>query len=351
MRYCTNECVKTFNKKKTFAYLPTLFFFTYVTGNTTLILLGLIVICIYRPPGHASTAFCDELSDVFDQLIDTKTSSYVICGDFNCPDSDQLLNCRVDDVFTRYNLHQHVNAPTHDSGHVLDLILTPSTEPNLVSDLVVHSVCFSDHHLLSCRIASPRPQLSITSYSYRAIKQIDINAFRRDLSDSPLFDAADMSVDAYADLFDSEMTRLLDTHAPIRHATKRCGKNDCRRLSKEAREAKRHRRRLERRYRRTRNETDRLAYKAACVTARDSITSSRTNEIRTSLAESAGDQRATWRTASKLLHSKPPVYHSDDDCANLANEFSLFFTDKVRRIRESVDAAVKQLPARSFPMR
>jgi len=180
---------------------------------------------------------------------------------------------------------------------------------------------------------------------------MDMDGFRRDVMKSTLFEVAETSVDAYADLFDSEMARLLDIHAPLRVKTKRCGKNDCRWSSEEAREAKRHRRRLERRYRRTNNEADRRAYKAACVAACDSINKSRADDIRSSLEEAAGDQRATWRTAHKLLHSKPPVYHSDVDSEKLANEFSQFFADKVSRICDAITAAVKLLPVRTFPVR
>jgi hypothetical protein len=180
---------------------------------------------------------------------------------------------------------------------------------------------------------------------------MDMDGFRRDVMKSTLFEVAETSVDTYADLFDSEMARLLDIHAPLRVKTKRCGKNDCRWLSEEAREAKRHRRRLERRYRRTNNEADRRAYKTACVAACDSINKSRADDIRSSLEEAAGDQRATWRTAHKLLHSKPPVYHSDVDSEKLANEFSQFFADKVSRICDAITAAVKLLPVRTFPVR
>ena len=38
-----NRPIKTFYKIKTFSDLPTLFFLTYVTGNSTLILLGLAI--------------------------------------------------------------------------------------------------------------------------------------------------------------------------------------------------------------------------------------------------------------------------------------------------------------------
>jgi len=79
-------------------------------------------------------------------------------------------------------------------------------------------------------------------------------------------------VDEFAELFDSEVQRILAFHAPLRSGRRRSGKNDTRQLSDEARRAKQLRRRLERRYRRTGLESDRRAYQAACTTARDRIT-------------------------------------------------------------------------------
>ena len=56
------------------------------------------------------------------------------------------------DVFLQHGLRQHVTTPTHVGGNILDLILTRDDDVNsrLVSQLSVMSVCFSDHHLLTC---------------------------------------------------------------------------------------------------------------------------------------------------------------------------------------------------------
>ena len=65
---------------------------------------------------------------------------------------------------------------------------------------------------------------------------------------------------------------------------------------------------------------------------------SRTENFRGQLAEAQGDQRATWRVANRQLHSKPPTYHSDDDCARLSTTFGQFFKDKLNRISDTIAA-------------
>ena len=50
-----------------------------------------------------------------------------------------------------------------------------------------------------------------------------------------------------------------------------------------------------------------------------SIRKSRADSFREQLAEAHGDHRATWRVANRLLHNKPPMYYSDDECAHVFN--------------------------------
>jgi len=76
-------------------------------------------------------------------------------------------------------------------------------------------------------------------------------------------DDVPLSVDKYVELFDFEMKRILDIHAPLQSRTRRVGRNDCRWLSDEARKAKRSCRPLERRCRRMKSSTDQLSLNAA----------------------------------------------------------------------------------------
>jgi len=195
---------------------------------------------------------------------------------------------------------------------MLDLILTARAEANFISSQSVCSICFSDHHLLRCEIGIRRPPPIINKYSFRRINSMNIDASRSFMLRSKLFDEdLCVNVDEFADLIDSEVTRQLVVYAPLQTRSRRCGQNDSRWLSTKAREAKRLHRRLERRYHCTRLDVDKKAFSDARCAARDSIMKSRADDIRGKLAKVEGDARATWRTAQKLLHSKPPVYQND----------------------------------------
>jgi hypothetical protein len=232
---------------------------------------------------------------------------------------------------------------------MLDLILTMNNEAKFIANQSVKSVCFSDHHLVSCRLGIQRPSPVTVSYSFRRINSIDIGAFSADIVNSKLFDRSDnVTVDSFAALIDSEVTRILDLHAPTQTRSRRCGLNDSRWLSDEARHAKRLRRRLEKRYHRTRLDADKKAFVDARNAARESIMKSRADSIRRQMDDVNDDHRATWRMANKLLHGKPPVYHDDADCAKLSTSFSDYFIDKISRIRENIAAALQSIPSRQF---
>ena len=104
---------------------------------------------------------------------------------------------------------------------------------------------------LTCRLGVPLPQPVTTTYTYRSLSKIDTTAFSVDILQSRLYGELELDADGYADLFDAEVQRVLDIHAPLRTGRRHCGQHDSRHLSDEARHAKQQCRRLERRYRRT----------------------------------------------------------------------------------------------------
>ena len=122
-------------------------------------------------------------------MIDGK--QYIICGDLNCPGDDEaLIDHHLQDILTSYNQQQLVLDPTHDSNHTLDLLITPELSNNWVSDVSIHSLCFTDHSLVRCRLGFTLRRSPTVTFSYRRINQIDLIAFRRDIAQSSIFDPA-----------------------------------------------------------------------------------------------------------------------------------------------------------------
>ena len=93
----------------------------------------------------------------------------------SCSLALEQLNSHAVDLFNLYSLHQHVSVPTHVSGNVLDLILSQDGDVSspLVSSVSVQSVCFSDHHLLTCHLGVPQTPPVVMTYSYRSLRTMD----------------------------------------------------------------------------------------------------------------------------------------------------------------------------------
>ena len=107
---------------------------------------------VYRFPNSTKTN-----NDDLCTWIESLRGVYVIIGDFNFPDirwqtgvlgskGQQFLET-VHDKF----LHQHVETETHNSGNVLDLILT-NDEQMISDEKTVGQLGQSDHHIVMCSL-------------------------------------------------------------------------------------------------------------------------------------------------------------------------------------------------------
>ena len=132
---------------------------------------NIVVVCLYRPPGAVSQIFCCQLADLLDQLI-LADQRFILCGDFNCPgEGDNHISSELHDVLQRYNLLQHVHEATHTGGNTLDLVLSPSDDASLVSEVSVCSTCFSDHHVISCRLGVPWHRPTVVHSQFRDLRR------------------------------------------------------------------------------------------------------------------------------------------------------------------------------------
>jgi len=121
---------------------------------------------VYRPPGAVGRVFCDQLADVFDELL-LCGRRFVVCGDY-CPGAgDNQLDTSLVDVLQRYNLLQHVRDATHDGGNTLYLLLTSNDDAALLSRVTVHPTCFGDHYMVACQLHQPQNVPTAVRYQFR----------------------------------------------------------------------------------------------------------------------------------------------------------------------------------------
>ena len=137
----------------------------------------------------------------------------------------------------------------------------------------------------------------------------------------------------------------------MRQCTRRPPKAITKFLSTEAIEAKRLRRRLERRWLETHLESDRLAYRHACRSTNKLINCSRRNHFRDQLL-AATTAKDRWSVSKELLHSTKTVHHrTTDELIKLCNLFSNYFVDKISCLKRAVASNASLLTTSLFPDR
>ena len=241
---------------------------------------------------------------------------------------------------------QHVNVPTR-SDNLLDLLISDGSY--VVSDIRVDDAgCVSDNCLITARIGfqtASRPPIRTTVCS---LKNFDVNSFEAALRSSSLHTNLADTADAFADQMADIVSAELDRVAPLRTVVRRRPNPTAKWLSLEADAAKRKRRRLERKWKASSLETDRVTYRSACRVSNNLINQSRQDHYRQKLDES--DPKQCWQTAKELLHSKDRAQApSEADSDRLCNEFSALFVNKITDLKNQILSNLHNLKLKHFP--
>ena len=195
---------------------------------------------------------------------------------------------------------------------------------------------FSDHYMLLTDITVQRPKPDLLHYVFIDMRQVVPAEFAARLRQTEVFLAPADDVDDFNDQLERSVTGVLDILAPLKSRTKRRGKRNSRWLSSAAVDAKRTRRQLERRWKATTKEADRVAYRAACRIANAEINASRAAFYNRRLSEADGDQRALWRVAKELLHDDRPPDSGPTEAKRLCDDFVNFFNEKLKKIVDDI---------------
>jgi hypothetical protein len=178
--------------------------------------------CVYRP-GPLTEAFFSDF-DEFIGSIFLKFSQIIICGDLNIHlDNPKLKNSsKFLQLLSSYGLTQLVTQPTHQQGHILDVVISSNKviDPENITanplDASIFPTC--DHfpitfNVLSCLNGSRNEKKTI---SFRNLRSIDSKNFKKDLVTS----LSDINCNGFAfdeiiTTYNNKCNQVLDEHAPV----------------------------------------------------------------------------------------------------------------------------------------
>ena len=136
--------------------------------------------------------------------------------------------------------------------------------------------------------------------------------------------------------YSERLTSILDIHAPIIHRIVIPRPINAPWYTSSLHTAKRKRTTLERRWRRSRKQTDRVAYRNQCAVVAKQLSDIKQKYYSDKIIECAGDAKMLHSITNKLLIDQhTQQLPRDDDDTHLANRFCDYFTQKIDNIRNN----------------
>ena len=259
----------------------------------------------------------------------------LITGDFNVHVNDltDTNASSFSSLLSSSGLHQHISDATHKAGHTLDLLITRSSDILVFSNLQIIDG-LSDHSAITCDLLLKKPRALTKVIFKRHFKAIDNVDFCNDLAISDLFHSIPTpDLGTKVNRYNNTLRTLLDKHAPSKKCTITIRPNYLW-YSEDINAEKQKRRHLERAWRRSRLEIDRLLYQEQKQKVNHLMAKAKSNYYNKLFLATAKDPKQLFKLTNRLLHRCPvsplPESHSDD---KLSNEFCCFFTEKIQKIR------------------
>ena len=305
--------------------------------------------CMYRSPPSkknklTNSDFLREFPDLLDHVNLLRGKS-IILGDFNVHfnDKSNYLTKQVLDLTDSFNFSQAVSEPTfHRSGNILDWVLHKEAD-NLLLSCELNHLLSSDHAAVILQLNFERPERLPVYKKVRDIKNINMSTFKADVKS--FVDQQGQNITAES--LDTGLRNILDKHAPI--IEKKVPKKQdpwMPEIADQLRHAKQLRRRAERRHKKTRLTIDYLIMKDREAEVVQIIQSAREKYLLQKIKD-AKDSKNFYKSTDQILGKTKEINLPKNIPINgLPEQFSNFFTNKIRMIRDELD----QIDANQSPL-
>ena len=290
--------------------------------------------------------FLEELCDYLDSLV-FKEGLNILWGDFNIS-KEQSVNktfySNFIDLLESKGYKLIIDKPTHDKNGILDLIFVPfnSDIGNAVIFGPDSGVEISDHFPIKIEIPlEPEKVSKFKHIKYRDFKNVDLNLLKMNLALSfscNLFNNMDMiartNLESATKFLIDTLTQNIDVHAPIIDKKIKITKHVVNNL--EIRDARRQKRKAERKFKKTKDEKDKEKLRNAKKDLNRIITQHRDQYFQEKFQISKGNLRHTYKLVNQLLDkSNKSIFPNHSEEKDLADKFADFYLNKIECIRNN----------------
>jgi len=305
---------------------------------------------IYRPPpstqnGFKNSVFFQEWHNYMDQLA-SDPHELIIAGDVNIhlDNENHPDTRRFTDILTSCNLKQHINDPTHKSGHTLDVLITRDSTKLLCDPPFVHDphLCdFHGHsagdHLGIClKILYKKPSCITQKIRFRKYRTISTPVFLNDVLNASANIDLTQSSQQLVSTYNNLMQKIIDKHAPLITKTITL-RPHAPWYDDTLREAKHERRKAERKWRHTHLVEDKRLYKDKCNRMNALLSNAKKVYYNKKITDAGKDQKQLYKITRSLLGDTNDVsLPTNNSELGLAENFGHFFENKIKTIRDNI---------------
>ena len=306
-------------------------------------------ICIYRFQETPYSVFCEELNGLLLQI--DPSNPIILVGDFNFHfERSDIREVRcLSGVMSSLGFSQFVSGPTHKKGHTLDLLFANDFYFKF-DDINSIDYNISDHFpiFFDVPIRPNAVHLSKKQIIYRDFKSLDTVSFANSIVNdlNTVFDTNQdiLNFSELVNVYNSVITDKITCVAPEKTKTLSSFTTP-RWLDGEYKKARANRRRLERKWKSSGLNSDKIAYfnqRDNCV---DMANDKRTVYFNELIEINKGNVQALFKMANKIFdkNSGSRSLPQHENATSLADQFNNFYSEKVQQIR-------KKIPKSNFDM-
>ena len=166
------------------------------------------------------------------------------------------------------------------------------------------------------------------TFSCRPINTINVADFNQDISNA-FSNIDNFDLDSLIDHFNSNVSLILDKYAPLKTLTVKPRTSNPW-FTSNLRSERGIRRQLQRTWRKTRNESDKLAYKKQCHLYNSKVKKAQSDYF-SSLFISNSNTKELWHSIDKLLNRSSSSLPNSSK--HSADQFCTYFVDKIKTLR------------------
>ena len=156
---------------------------------------------------------------------------------------------------------------------------------------------------MKCKINVAKPELEVKDVVFRQLKSINVDAFKNDIKVSELCSRDFTDLDELVSCYNATLTKLIDKHAPEqrKRITVRPKQPW---FSNNLAKLKRERRKLERKWIKSKTELDHKIYKQSRNMFANTIEADRCKYLSNMVSECNGDQKKLFQVVASLTGDK-----------------------------------------------